>query len=403
MRIDRFQMERAQCLYENDVEYNLSESGVQPLTVRELVDTAAAESAFLDTVLKYPHSNGSPELREHIATFYPGASAQNVLITTGTSEANFSTLWGLLDEKGRAAIMLPNYLQSWGLARAFADRTDVYHLVESEEGRGRRWALDVESLNKAVTPRTRLILVTNPNNPTGAVLTEAEMDEIVRAARRVGAWIVADEVYRGAERSRSTITPTFWGRYGKVIITSGLSKAFGMPGVRIGWIVGPAKTVEHLWSYQDYTTLTPTILSDRLARIAMAPDRREQILARTRTILHRNWPRLAEWLNGHRDIFDYIPPVASAIVLLRYRLPIAPVRLFDRLRLEYSVLITPGPHFGIGKYIRIGYGYDINKTLAGLARVDEFLASLRVAPRRRAMPTPQASRPRARRVLAART
>ncbi len=376
MRIDRFQMERMQCLYENEVDFNLSESGVQPLTARELLAGEPAQAAFLDAGLKYSQSNGTPELRANIASFYLGATASNVLVTTGTSEANFSTLWGLLDKTGRAAVMIPNYLQAWGLARAYAARADAYRLVEREENGARRWALDVESLRKAVTKQTKLILVTNPNNPTGAVLTAEEMEEIIRLARKVGAWIIADEVYRGAEVAGDQITPTFWGRYPKVIVTAGLSKSFGMPGVRVGWIVGPEKTVAHLWSYQDYTTLTPSVLSDRLARIATGPARREQILARTRSILHTNLPQLERWIHTHDDIFSYIRPVAGAITLVKYALPIPSARLFERLRVEYSVLITPGAHFGIGKYIRIGYGYDINKTLAGLARVDEFLEGL---------------------------
>ena len=310
--------------------------------------------------------------------FYPGATASNVLVTTGTSEANFSTLWGLLHKTGRAAIMIPNYLQAWGLARAYAARADAYRLVEREENGVQRWALDIESLRKAVTKRTKLILVTNPNNPTGAVLTAAGIGiEIIRLARQVGAWIAADEVYRGAEVASDRLTPTFWGRYSKVIVTAGLSKAFGMPGVRVGWIVGPEKTVAHLWSYQDYTTLTPSVLSDRLARIAMEPVRREQILARTRSILHTNLPQLERWIHTHDDIFSFIRPLAGAIVLVKYGCRIPSARLFERLRVQYSVLIQPGAHFGIGKYIRIGYGYDIRKTLAGLARVDDFLNDLR--------------------------
>jgi aspartate/methionine/tyrosine aminotransferase len=375
MRIDRFQMERTQCLYENEVEYNLSESGVQPLTARELVDTEAELSALLDLSLKYDESNGSPELRERIAMFYPGASSDNVLVSHGTSEANFTTFWGLLDKDGRAAVMIPNYLQTWGLARAYADRADAFQLVETEDGGQRRWALDVESLRRAVTSRTRLILVTNPSNPTGTILTEAEMEEIIRVARRVGAWIVADEVYRGAEIG-GVLTPTFWGRYGKVIVTAGLSKTFALPGLRIGWIVAPKRTVAHLWSYQDYTTITPAILSDRLARAALDPRRRDKIIARTRAILARQLPQLEHWIGTHADIFDYIRPQAGAIVLIKYRLPITPARLFERLRVEHSVLIPTGPQFGIGKYIRVGYGYDIGHTLVGLSRFDTLIAEL---------------------------
>jgi aspartate/methionine/tyrosine aminotransferase len=377
MRIDRFHMERTQCIYENEVRYNLSESGVQPLRVEELVADKEGRAELLGQALKYPESNGSRILRERIALFYPGATANNVLVTTGTSEANYTTLWGLLEKGDRAAIMIPTYMQAWGLARAYGSRADAYRLVEKGQGPGRRWALDVASLDRAVTRKTRLILVTNPNNPTGAILTEEEMNEIVRVARRVGAWIVADEVYRGAEVSGDEPSPTFWGRYGKVVCTAGLSKAFGLPGLRIGWIVGPPRTVAALWGYQDYTTLTPTMLSDRLARAAMEPRRRDEILARTRGILRRQLPAVEAWVRRHEDVLDLIAPLAGAIALVKYRLPIGSLALFDRLRREKSVLITPGAHFGIRKYIRVGYGYDPQKTLRGLSRVWETLAELR--------------------------
>ena len=299
MRMPRFHMERTQCLYENDVRWNLSESGVEPLRVEELLGGDFGGEALLGQSLKYPESNGSALLRERIALFYPGARTENVLVTTGCSEANYTTLWSLLEKSGRAAVMLPNYLQSWGLARGYAGRVDAYRLAETREGSGRRWALDVESLERAVTKKTRVVMVTNPNNPTGAVLTEAEMDAIVRVARRVGAWIVSDEVYRGAELGRDTPSPTFWGRSARVIVTGGLSKAFGLPGLRIGWIVAPPKTTERLWAYQDYTTLTPTMLSDRLARAALEPGRREAILERTRAILRRQLPPVERWIASH--------------------------------------------------------------------------------------------------------
>lgn len=377
MRIDRFHMERTQSLYENEVEYNLSESGVQPLTAAELLGDELDAAALGALPLKYAESNGSALLRERIATFYPSATRDNVLVTTGGSEANYTTLWGLLDDSARAAVMIPNYMQSWGLARAFGDRADPYRLVERSGPGGRRWALDLESFERAVTRRTRVVFVTNPNNPTGAVLTAEEMDAVIRAARRANAWIVSDEIYRGAEVRSDATTPTFWGRYGKVIVTAGLSKAFGLPGLRIGWIVGPPRTVAELWSYQDYTTLTPGILSDRLARLAMEPGQRERILARTRGIIRRNLPRVEEWIARQGGLLDYIPPVACAIAMVKYRAPIGAVRLFDRLRLEKSVLITPGVHFGLpGKYIRIGYGYDVERTLAGLARIEELFAAL---------------------------
>src|SRR5439155_13838438 len=163
-------------------------------------------------------------------------------------------------------------------------------------GGGRRWALDREELDAAVTDRTRVILVTNPNNPTGAVLTEDEMSAVVGAAARVDAWLVADEIYRGAELDGRT-SPTFWGRYPKVVVTSGLSKAFALPGLRLGWAVAPPELIERLWIHHDYTTLTPNMLSDRIAAAVMEPPRREAALARTQEIIRRNLPVLEAWIS----------------------------------------------------------------------------------------------------------
>lgn len=376
MRIDLFRMERTQCLFENEVEFNLSESGVLPLRVEELVDDP---EQFLSYSLKYPESDGSNELRDHIAKWY-GARRDEILVTNGGSEANFTALWGLLDPDDHAAIMLPNYLQSWGLSRAYSAKTTTFQLVEHKANN--RWALDIESLRRAVTKKTKLIVVTNPNNPTGAVLNEEEMSELIRVACKANAWLLVDEIYRGAE-VRDSITPTFWGRYDKLLITSGLSKAFGLPGLRIGWIVAPAKTIAQLCRYRDYTTLTPTFLSDRLARVVMEPARREQVLERTRTIIRRNLPRLESWIRSHRDILTYIPPVAGAITFFRYKLPISSAALFDRLRKERSVLITPGDHFGVGRYIRVGFGYDVDYTLRGLAQVDTTFEELKKKTRKR--------------------
>jgi aspartate/methionine/tyrosine aminotransferase len=376
MKIDRFQMERAQCLFENEVRFNLSESGVSPLSLGELVPGKRQRDDLDNLPLGYPHSTGRDSLRRNIARFYGSSDFKNVLVVNGGSEANYVTLWGLVGAFDRVAFMVPNYLQGWGIARAYGRQADGYKLVMKRDASGNwKWQLDVASLRKAVTRKTKLVVVTNPNNPTGYVLSEDEMQIIVDEARRVGAWILSDEIYRGAEIS-GPLSPTFFGRYKKVIITGGLSKAFGLPGLRTGWIVAPSKTISHLCQYHDYLTLTPSYLSDYLADIVMQPKRRDEILQRTRTIIGNNLPVLEKWLAKHADIFDYERPAAGAIATIKYRLPIASVTLFNRLRREQSVLITPGAHFGIGRYLRIGFGYDIAHIQKGLRRIDTLLAAL---------------------------
>jgi aspartate/methionine/tyrosine aminotransferase len=382
VRIEPFRMERMQSRFENYVEYNLSESGVHPLSIEELLEDRDDRERLLRRELGYTQSNGSEELRDRIALFYEGAARENVLVTNGGSEANFVTLWSRLESRDRVAYMLPNYLQTWGLSRAFAAKADPFRLVQRRDGGRRRWALDVEGLRRAVTKRTRLIMVTNPNNPTGGVLTEEEMDEIIRCARRVGAWIVADEIYRGAEVSGRT-SPTFWGRYDKLVVTSGLSKAFGLPGLRIGWVVGPAKIVERIWSYRDYTSIAPGMISDHVACLVMEPKRREAILERSRSIIQRNLAVVENWLASHADILTCTPPLAGAIAFARYDLPIASVQLSEKLRLERSVLIVPGDLCGTGKHIRIGFGSKPDYLERGLDRISLTLRELRRSSGRR--------------------
>ncbi len=371
MRIETFRMERMQCVFEKEVAFDLSESGVTPLSVSELLGGEPPEN-FLGTRLAYPRSDGSRELREHIAAWYPGATTENVTVVNGGAEANHAVLWTLLEASGRAAILLPNYMQAWGLARHWASAAAFHLRHDRREG---RWALDVEGLRRAVTKKTRLVLVTNPNNPTGAVFTEKEMDEVVAAARRVGAWLVADEIYRGAEIAGET-SPTFWGRYERTIITSGLSKAFGLPGLRTGWVVAPKKVIAEVWRRHDYLTLTPGMLSDVLGAIAMEPTRREAILARTRAILRRQLPDLERWVAGRDGIFEWVPPRAGAIAFLPYRLPISPSALALRVRREQSVLIVPGDMLGGGRAIRFGFGYDLERLREGLARVGRVLEAV---------------------------
>ena len=266
MKIEQFEMERTQSLYEHAVDYNLAESGVSPLSVNDLVSAETlAELAAMP--LCYPEGMGSELLRERIALFYDNATADNIVVTNGGSEANYIALQALLEPGDRVACMIPNYLQTWGLARAYSERTDAFHLVESRGGDSARWALDLDSLAAAVSPATGMITVTNPNNPSGAVLDEAELEALVEAARRADAWLVFDEIYRGTELEGGTC-PSIWDRYDKAIVTSGLSKAFAMPGLRIGWTVAPEPATQQMMRYRDYTTLTPNLLADRLARIA---------------------------------------------------------------------------------------------------------------------------------------
>jgi aspartate/methionine/tyrosine aminotransferase len=366
-----FEMERMMSKWENVVEYNLSESGVHPVTVRELVGDPAMVEELLATELNYPQTNGIIELREHIAALYPGATSDNVLVTVGCAEANFIALQTLLSPGDEMVVMLPNYMQIWGAGHNFGLQVRAFHLKED-----RGWAPDLDELNEAVSERTRLIAVCNPNNPTGYILTEAEMDAIVAAAERVGAWLLADEVYSGAERLSDTETPSFWGRYDKVLAMNSLSKAYGLPGLRTGWVVGPADTVDEIWARHDYVAISITMLANKLAAIALSPQVRPTLIQRTRDYIRRGFPILDGWLESHEGIFTLVPPQAAAIAFARYHLDVNSTEFVERLMHEKSVLIVPGDHFGLDRYLRISYGLPADYLRAGLDRIHELIVEV---------------------------
>ena len=366
-----FELERMMSKWENVVAYNLTESGVHPVTLREMLDDPAMIEELLDTELNYVQSNGALELREHIAALYPGATPDNVLVTVGCAEANFISTQTLLAPGDEIAVMLPNYMQIWGIAHNYGMQVKEFHLKEDLG-----WAPDLDELNQAVSKRTKLIAVCNPSNPTGRILTEAEMDAIVEAADRAGAWLLADEVYSGAERVTDSQTPSFWGRYDKVLAMGSLSKAYGLPGLRIGWVVAPVDTMDEIWARHEYTTIGTTMLANKLATIALSPQMRPRLIQRTRDYIRRGFPILEGWLEGHEGTFTLVPPQAAAIAFVRYHLDVNSTELVQRLIHEKSVYVVPGDHFGLDHFLRISYGLPHDYLKPALDRIHELIVEL---------------------------
>ena len=364
-----FAMERMMSKFEQEVEYNLSESGVHPLRLGELLgDDERSLQDLLDTSLNYPHVNGIPELRRHIAGLYDGCSEENVLVTVGAIEANYITVQALLSAGDGIAVMLPNYMQIWGIARNSGCDVRTFRLREESD-----WAPDLDELAAALSPDARLVAVCNPNNPTGRTLTEEEMDGIVARAERVGAWILADEVYRGATRVGDAENPSFYGRYDRVLAIGSMSKAYGLPGLRVGWVVGPTDTIDEIWARHEYTTITATALSNQLAAMALSPEVRPRLLQRARQYIRQGYPVLQEWMDRHPGTFSLRPPDAAAIAFVRYHLAANSTQFAERLRQEQSVLIVPGDHFGMDSFLRISFGLPPDYLAPALDRIHELV------------------------------
>ncbi len=217
-----------------------------------------------------------------------------------------------------------------------------------------------------------MIAICNPNNPTGSILTKKTMEELVDIANESDAWILSDEVYRGAEIS-GIETPSFYGLYDKVIAVGGLSKAYSLPGLRMGWLVAPEEIAEKTWSYKDYTTIATGALNQQIATWVLSSNLRLQILDRNRKMLKENLIVLTDWLNDLGSLFSFIPPQAAAIAFLKYHFDMNSTELTTKLRDEKSLLIIAGDCFGMDGYLRIGIGSERDYLIDGLKLFQEGL------------------------------
>ncbi|MDQ2951420.1 MAG: aminotransferase class I/II-fold pyridoxal phosphate-dependent enzyme [Chloroflexota bacterium] len=365
MKFPAFDMERMQSTWEHRIKYDLSESGVEAMTLEE---AARDPRELMRARIGYAEGVGREGTRNLVANFHSGASIDNVVITTGTSEANYLAITTLVTPGDEVVIVMPNYMQLHGLATALGARVREVWLREE-----RGWTLDLDALAAAVNAKTKLICVCTPNNPTGQALMRNEIARVAEIAARHGAWIIADEVYRGAELD-GVESASFAGRGERVMVTGGLSKVYGLPGLRIGWLVAPAERVGLALELKDYTTIAPATLSDLLAEIAL--ERRDELLKRARFLVSERWPALEEWAASHARQLHWTPPQAGAICFFSYQFPIESMAFVDRLIRDYSTMVVPGVHFRAERHLRVGFGMEPRLLHAGLAAIDRLLSAL---------------------------
>lgn len=366
MRIDDFVLERRLSQHENSVEVNLSDSGVHPCDLRSLL-TPAEIDELCSLELGYGWTNGTGELRDTISALYPGKTRDNVLVTNGSTEAIFVMIMSLLSPGDELICVVPSYLHINGWARATG--VNVKTLVMREED---GWVPDLDRLRALITPKTRMISIANPNNPTGAVLSEEQMRALAALAAEHDLYLHADEIYKGSEIGAEE-GPSFSGLYEKTLATGGLSKAMAMPGLRIGWMVGPAAAVQAGWRCKDYTTITTNKLSEFIACRVLQPQLRRKVLERGKHLLGENLALLKAWVQRHGDYFSFDPPRAGGMAFLRYALSIDSAELAERLRVEKGVLICAGDSFGLEGYLRIAIGVPRERLREGLRRIRDFV------------------------------
>ena len=378
MRLPPFLLERWMTRHETSVQFDIAESGILPLTTNDLLDfeppaeRAMAIERLLSIPLGYSEARGTAALRTMLAETYARGDAEHILVTTGAIEANY-LLYNVLLEAGDHVIApYPAYQQLYEVPRSIGCDVSMWH-VGPETG----YRYDVDALAKLITPKTKVIMVNTPHNPTGAMLAPADAARVYALAESVGATVIGDEAYRWLDvPGGEPFAGPMFDRGARGISVGTLSKPFGLPGLRIGWIAAGPDIIEKCWSMRDYITLSPGKLNDALACLGLK--HRDAIVARNTRIISENLTTAAAWMAA-RPYLSWTPPRGGLLALIKYdaaRINVPSLELADRLATEYSVMLAPGSAFGYEHHLRLGIGQRPDIFAEGLRRAGVLLASL---------------------------
>jgi aspartate/methionine/tyrosine aminotransferase len=376
VKIETFLLERWMTRHETHVRYDIAESGILPLSTNDLLefepgaDRAATLERLLALPLGYSEARGTEALRTALAETYTRGDADHILVTTGAIEANFLLFNVLLEAGDRVIAPYPAYQQLYSVPRAIGCDVALWHV-----GPDTGYRYDIGALERLLTPNTRVIVVNTPHNPTGAMMPPEDAARVYALAESVGATVIGDEAYRWlAVPDGDPFAPPMFDLGERGVSVGTLSKPFGLPGLRIGWIAGPPDLVNRCWAMRDYISLSPGKLNDALACLALR--HRDEIGLRNRRIIEANLATASAWLAERADILSWTPPRGGLLALLKYDLPILSLELADRLATDYSVMLAPGSAFGYEYHLRLGIGQRPDIFAAGLGEVAKALVEV---------------------------
>lgn len=377
MQIEPFALERWMTRWELVVTHDICESGIKPLSLGDVMGLIPASEAEVleqrihEMPLGYSEARGTEELRSVLASTYANTSCDDILITTGAIEANYLLFNVLLKAGDHVVVVDPAYQQLASVPKAIGCQVDHLSVVHDDG-----YYYDLDELRGMVRPDTRLIVINTPHNPTGCMLSDSDLNEIVELARENNCWILCDEAYRWIEHPGGMAIPgPMRGRYEKGISVGTVSKPFGVPGLRIGWFAAPAEIAQAAWGIRDYVSLSPAKLSDLIATAVIR--NREAIFARNREIIGANLAIANQWFADNADIVSWQAPKAGLLAMMRYAADLDSSTVADRLAGDVGVMLAPGDAFGMPGALRVGIGQDPRIFREGLEMTAQFLRSLK--------------------------
>lgn len=372
MKIDDFVLENwlnPAAMSEKNKIY-LGGSCVLPMTVEEMFQlTGENMDDFLEDLKKmdlgYGNFEGTPRTRKAIANLYENVEADDVILVHGGTGANSTVVLTLIEETDNVVSIMPNYQQFYSIPKSIGAEVRTLNL-KPENG----YRLNIEELRKSIDEKTKAILFTNPNNPTGALLELDEMLEIVEIAKSVDAWIICDEMYRGLKEE---YMPSFADIYHKAIVTASSSKIYSMAGTRVGWIICKDPDMkEELFNRRSYDSICGGVFDEWIFAIAL--EHVDKIFERSRRIVNENKAKIDKWLDGHKYLHQYADSYATTY-LIHYDLDVDSEKFCDDLLDQKGVLLCHGDCFYLPHTFRITLSHAHNLD-EGLRLIDEYIEEL---------------------------
>ena len=371
MKIKPFAVEEWMNAWEVGAKYNIAETCVDSISMNELFElTGEDKTEFLNRLcarrLSYGDIEGLPEFRKGVCDLYKTLNIENIVPTHGASGANHHVFYSLISPGDRVVSIMPTYQQLYSIPESYGADVQILHLSKENN-----YLPDLEKLRRLVTPKTKMICINNPNNPTGALMSEQMLREIVEIARSADAWILCDEVYRHLSQEDGWC-PSIVDLYEKGISVSSMSKVFSLAGLRIGWIAThDMSVVKSCLSHRDYNLVSCGVFDEMLAAAALK--HRDKLLERSRKIVRENLQILDDWVGSEPHV-SYVKPKAGTTALVYYDLDISSYEFCEEMYKKTGAFVTPGDCFEVPHSMRIGYAYGKQDLIDGLKAISEYIA-----------------------------
>lgn len=352
MTLPLFKLEEFWKKFEFTSPHLLCASDAEAWSVSELLDLADTESRKLwdNLVLGYTEVEGHPKLREEISKLYSSLNKDQIITMAGGEEGIYCTLQTILSEEDHVIVIEPCYQSLKTLSAVKADLTSIF--LDAKKG----WKFSLKELEAVFQPNTKLVIINYPHNPTGSLLDKDTFEGMIDLARKNDAYIFSDEMYRYMEIDQNDRLPSMADAYEKGITLFGMTKPFGLAGLRIGWLASKDESfLKEISKFKVYTSICNSAPSEILALIALRS--KDEILKRNRSIMKDNLTLLDQFFERNKSIIQWIRPQSGTVGVAELLFD-ADIELFcEKLLKEAGVLIMPGSIVDLsGNFFRIGFG-----------------------------------------------